>query len=83
MCNLGEGLLERGIEEGIEKGIEQGIEKGIEKGLVQGIERGKSITIYDLVQTEIITPEVGAEKLGVTVDELKSNMKAAGFHTPE
>lgn len=28
MCNLGEGLLERGIEEGIEKGIEQGIEKG-------------------------------------------------------
>ena len=37
---------------------------------------------FDLVQTEIITPEVGAEKLGVTVDELKSDMKAAGFHTP-
>ncbi len=71
MCNLSEAIEE------------QGIEKGIEKGLVQGIERGKSITIYDLVQTEIITPEVGAEKLGVTVDELKSNMKAAGFHTPE
>ena len=54
-----------------------------EQGIEKGLERGKSITIYDLVQTEIITPEVGAEKLGVTVDELKSNMKAAGFHTPE
>ena len=66
MCNLSEAIEEQGIE----------------KGLEQGIERGKSITIYDLVQTEIITPEVGAEKLGVTVDELKSNMEAAGFHIP-
>ncbi len=53
-----------------------------EQGIEKGLERGKSITIYDLVQTEIITPEVGAEKLGVTVDELKSNMEAAGFHIP-
>lgn len=30
MCNLGEGLLERGIEEGIEKGIEKGLRGMVE-----------------------------------------------------
>lgn len=29
MCNLGEGILERGIERGIEQGIERGIEQGV------------------------------------------------------
>ena len=43
MCNLGEGLLERGIEEGMEKGMEKGIEKGIEKGLRGMVETVKSL----------------------------------------
>ena len=44
MCNLSQGILERGIEEGMERGIQQGIERGIrqgvERGLRQGLERG-------------------------------------------
>ena len=28
MCNLSQGILERGIEQGIERGIERGIEQG-------------------------------------------------------
>jgi hypothetical protein len=31
MCNLGYGVLERGIEQGIKRGIERGIEQGIEQ----------------------------------------------------
>lgn len=47
MCNLGEGLLERGIEEGIEHGLQKGMEKGIERGL----EQGKAEGLRSLVET--------------------------------
>ena len=43
MCNLGEGLLERGIEEGIEQGIEQGLEQGKAEGLRSLVETVKSL----------------------------------------
>ena len=75
MCNLSEAIEEKAIEQGIERGIEQGIERGIEQG--------KSVTIYDLVQTEVIPPAVGAEKLGITVEQLRKDMEAAGFHINE
>ena len=48
MCNLGEGLLERGIEEGIEKGIEQGIEKGRLEERTEGL-RSMVETVKSLV----------------------------------
>ena len=32
MCNLSEGIEERGIEKGIKKGMERGIKKGIAEG---------------------------------------------------
>lgn len=67
MCNLSEAIEEKAIEQGIERGIEQ----------------GKSVTIYDLVQTEVIPLAVGAEKLGITVEQLRKNMEAAGFHINE
>ena len=54
-----------------------------EKAIEQGIEQGKSVTIYDLVQTEVIPPAVGAEKLGITVEQLRKDMEAAGFHINE
>lgn len=79
MCNLSEAIEEKAIEQGIEQGIERGIKQGIE----QGIEQGKSVTIYDLVQTEVIPPAVGAEKLGITVEQLRKDMEAAGFHINE
>ena len=37
MCNLGEGIEERGIKKGFERGIEKGLERGIERGIEQGI----------------------------------------------
>lgn len=70
MCNLNEA-------------IEQSLEQGIERGIKQGIEQGKSVTIYDLVQTEVIPLAVGAEKLGITVEQLRKDMEVAGFHINE
>ena len=44
MCNLSQGIVERGIAQGMERGMAQGIEKGmaqgIERGMAQGIEKG-------------------------------------------
>lgn len=55
----------------------------LSEAIEQGIEQGKSVTIYDLVQTEVIPPAVGAEKLGITVEQLRKDMEAAGFHINE
>lgn len=78
MCNLSEAIEERGIEQGIERGIEQGIEQGIERG----VEQGKIIATYDFIQSGMITPKAGAEKLGVSVEQLKNDMEKAGFCFP-
>ena len=32
MCNLSQGILERGIEEGMERGLQQGVEQGLQQG---------------------------------------------------
>ena len=44
MCNLSQGIVERGIAQGMERGIAQGMERGmaqgIEKGIAQGMEKG-------------------------------------------
>ena len=36
MCNLSEGVEERGIEKGMQKGLEEGMQKGMQKGLAEG-----------------------------------------------
>ena len=51
-----------------------------ERGIEQGIERGRMYTIYDFIQSGMITPEAGAEKLGISVEQLKEDMEAAGYH---
>ena len=40
MCNLGRGVVERGIAQGMAQGIEKGIAQGMEKGIAQGVEKG-------------------------------------------
>lgn len=49
----------------------------------RGIERGRMYTIYDFIQSGMITPEAGAEKLGISVEQLKEDMEAAGYHFPD
>lgn len=49
----------------------------------RGIERGRMYTIYDIIQSGMITPEAGAQKLGISVEQLKEDMEAAGYHFPD
>ena len=37
MCNLSQGVEERGIAKGLAKGLEQGLEQGLEKGKQEGL----------------------------------------------
>lgn len=54
-----------------------------EKGIEKGMEKGKLTTIYDFVQSGMIAPEAGAEKLNISVGQLKDDMQQAGFEFPK
>ena len=47
------------------------------------MEKGKLTTIYDFVQSGMIAPEAGAEKLNISVGQLKDDMQQAGFEFPK
>ena len=78
MCNLSQGILERGIEQGLEKGIEQGIEKGIEQGIKQGLERGieqgernaQRKVVLNLARRGMLTADI-AEAVMVSEQQVK------------
>ena len=59
-------VVERAVKSGIEIGIEEGIKKGIENYKI------KEEMIVELVKEGLITEDLAAEKLGLTLDELKS-----------
>ena len=72
MCNLGEGLLERGIEEGIEQGIEQGLEQGKAEGLRSLVETVKSLVgddfqkVCEIIRKNDVYPMPVMRRLGST-----------------
>ena len=54
MCNLSEGIFERGIVQGIERGIEQGIEQGESGMILSMLKKGYDLTsIADISQWSI------------------------------
>ena len=61
-----------GRAEGMKLGIEQGIERGIGLGIEKGIEQGKITTIVNLVKEELITKEMGAQKLNLSEQEFET-----------
>jgi hypothetical protein len=50
--------------------------------LEEAIEHGNRM-IYSLVQDGDITPKLGAEKLGISLKQLKANMTNTGFTYPK
>ena len=57
MCNLSDYIEEKAIERGMKKGIEKGIEKGYHHA------------IFSLVQDGLLSPEIGAERTKLTLEE--------------
>ena len=69
MCNLSQGILEKGIERGIEQGIEQGIEKGIVQGEERGILRNQVASVCALMETAGISSEQAMDMLKIAERE--------------
>jgi flagellar biosynthesis/type III secretory pathway protein FliH len=74
--------LEAATREATQKGRQEGIELGRTEGRELGLEQGGNQMIYSLVQDGIITAEVGAKKLGISLRKLKANMVNTGFVYP-
>ena len=69
MCNLGEGLLERGIEEGIEQGIEKGRLEERTEGLRSMVETVKSLVgddfdkVCEIIRNNKIYENISEEEI--------------------
>ena len=62
MTELGEMLINEGIEKGLEKGRKEGIEKGIEKGKIEVVKK----SIQKGLDNEII-----ADITGLTIEKIE------------
>lgn len=78
MCSVAQNLLSIGKAEGIAEGKAAGIAEGIAEGKAEGIAE----SLYSLVSDKVITPSVAAERLEISVLELKANMQKKGFTYP-
>ena len=66
----------------IENGKSEGRMEGRAEGRLGGITEGKSFEVYESVQEGDYSIERGAQKLGITVEELEKRMIEAGYKLP-
>ena len=57
--------------------IEADRKEGRKEGWKEGYKRGVTETIYSLVSEGDLSPERGAQKLGISVEQLNSDMSAS------
>ena len=74
MCDVAQRLEDRGMQRGIQEGMRRGIQEGMQRGIN---------IIYSLVQDGLISPETGADRLGISVKKLKANMMNTGYQYPD
>ena len=66
----------------IENGKSEGRMEGRAEGRLEGITEGKAFEVYESVQEGDYSIERGAQKLGITVEELEKRMIEAGYKLP-
>ena len=84
MCNLSQGIVEKGlaeglakgmaqgVAEGLAKGMEQGLAKGMEQGLAKGMEQGMAKGIFDANMGSI---RAMVSELHLTVEQAMNVLK--------
>ena len=70
------------IENGKSEGRAEGRLEGRVEGRLEGITEGKAFEVYGSVQEGDYSIERGAQKLGITVEELEKRMIEAGYKLP-
>ena len=68
--------------EALTKLIENGKSEGRMEGRAEGRTEGKAFEVYESVQEGDYSIERGAQKLGITVEELEKRMIEAGYKLP-
>lgn len=77
MCNLSQGILEKGLKqgraegraEGIKEGRAEGIKEGRAEGLAEGLERGIANSLLNVMKTLKMTAEQAMETLNIPQNE--------------
>ena len=64
-------LVRDDFEQEIRQAEENGVKIGEQRGVQMGEQKGFTRAIIDLVRDRILTPEVGAERMHITVDEMR------------
>jgi len=59
--------------------VNKGKAEGRAEGKAEGIAEGRNNTVYEFVSNGLISPEVGAKELQISVEQLKQKMKESGF----
>ena len=71
MCNLSEGVYERGYA----AGILLGEQRGIQQGMQQGMQQGRTALLCELVQSGILNVRQASQRAELTEEEFLRRMK--------
>lgn len=61
---------------------EEGRQEGRKEGRQEGREEGRALTLYSLVNSGNLKPDIAAKELGISVHEFELAMKKAGMNQP-
>ena len=79
MCNLSQGVYEKGfsagIQDGMQRGMQRGLQQGMQRGLQQGMQRGEMKMLYDLVKMGWLSIPQASEKAKLPEEVFLKNMK--------
>ena len=61
---------------------EEGRQEGRKEGRQEGREEGRALTLYSLVNSGNLKPDIAAKELGISIHEFEIAMKEAGMNWP-
>ena len=61
---------------------EEGRQEGRKEGRQEGREEGRALTLYSLVNSGNLKPDIAAKELGISIHEFEFAMKEAGMYQP-
>ena len=61
---------------------EEGRQEGRKEGRQEGREEGRALTLYSLVNSGNLKPDIAAKELGISIQEFEIAMKKAGINQP-
>ena len=79
MCEALMELMRPEYEADMKMATENGMKQGMAQGMARGMVRGRQHEIFASVQDGDYSPERGAEKLNISIDEFQKQMLEAGY----